>query len=135
MNLKQTAIYTLIVIAVSVATTKYLWPTVETQIRIEEKEVIKKDIRTIIRERTNPDGSTEKETEIIDRSKEKREKELEQITNKRKDWFVAAGTSINFSDAKPVYNVQVNRRIIGPIYLGGTAHTNGQVGVQIGLEF
>lgn len=135
MNWKQIAIYTVVVATISAAVTRYYWPQIQTQIKIEEKEVIKKDVRTIIRERTNPDGSTEKETEIIDKSKEKITKEYESITVKKKDWFIAGGASININDVKPVYNVQVNRRIIGPFYLGASVNTRKDVGVQIGFEF
>ncbi len=135
MKPKQLIIYTIIVAIASGAMTKYLWPNIETQIKIEEKEVIKKDIRTIIRERTNPDGSTEKETEIIDHSKEKRDKEFEQTITRKKDWYIAAGTSVNQKDLTPVYNLQVNRRILGPFYLGGQVNTKREVSVQIGFEF
>lgn len=135
MNWKNIAIYTIVVAVVSAAATRYYWPQIQTQIKIEEKEVIKKDVRTIIRERTNPDGSTEKETEIIDKSKEKITKEFQSITVKKKDWFVAGGATINIDDVKPVYNLQVNRRILGPFYLGASVNTRKDIGVQVGFEF
>ena len=90
-NLKVVAIYTLVVAALAIGVTKRLWPTVETQVRVEEKEVIKKDIRTVIKERTNSDGSIEKETVIVDNSKESTTKKFEEKTIKQNDWFVAAG--------------------------------------------
>lgn len=135
MNTKQIAIYTAIVIALSVTGTKYLWPTVQSSLKIEEKEVIKKDIITIIKEKKNPDGSTETETTITDKSKEARDKLLEQIVVKPKDWFVSGGATVNPNDLTLVYNAQVNRRIIGPVYIGATVNTRKDVGLSVGFEF
>jgi hypothetical protein len=135
MNWKNVAIYTVVVATVSAAVTRYYWPQVETQIKIEEKEVIKRDVRTIIKEITKPDGTKETETEIIDNTTESRKKELESLKLKKKDWFIAGGATVNINDVNPVYNVQVNRRILGSFYLGASVNTRKDVGVQIGFEF
>ncbi len=135
MNLKQITIYSIFLIVGTAALTRYLWPSIQTQIKIEEKEVVRNDVRTIIKERTKSDGTKETETEIIDRTIKEKDKHYTAITTKKKDWFIAGGASINPNDVRPVYNLQVNRRIIGPFYLGASVNTRKDVGLQIGAEF
>ena len=133
---KAIGIYTVVIAALAIGATKRLWPSIETQVKVEEKEVIKKDVRTIIKERTNTDGSSTKETIIVDNSKESSTKKFEQITVKKHDWFVAAGAEARLSElANPSYKLEVNRRIIGDIYVGATANTRGSVGLQVGFSF
>lgn len=133
---KSAAIYTLIVAALAVSATKRLWPTIDTKLTIQEKEVIKKDIQTVIKEVVKPDGTKETVTTIVDRSKESSKKTLEQIVTKKNDWFVAAGAEAKLNELNtPSYKVEVNRRIIGDIFVGATANTQGTVGLQIGFTF
>ncbi len=135
-NLKYLGIYTLVVVALSVTATKRLWPTIDTQIKVEEREVVKKDIKTIIKEQTNPDGSSTKETIIVDNSKESSTKKFEQITTKKNDWFVAAGAEARLNGLNdPIYRLEVNRRILGDIYVGASGRTDGTVGLQVGFSF
>jgi hypothetical protein len=135
-TLKSVAIYTLVIAALAVSATKYMWPTVQTQVKVEEKEVIKKDVRTVIKERTRPDGTTEKETVIVDNSKESSTKTFEQKIMKKNDWFVAGGVearNLQFND--PIYRVEVNRRVLGDIFVGVSANTDRSLGVQVGFSF
>ena len=135
MNYKLLGIYTLVIIAVSVGVTKRLWPTIDSQIKIEEKEVIKKDVQTIIKEIIRPDGTKETQTVIVDHSKESSTKTLEQTITKKNDWYVAAGAETKLSDLVPVYKLEVNRRVLGDIFVGATANTQGTVGLQVGFQF
>lgn len=136
LNWKAFGIYTLVVVALSVSATKRLWPTVDTQVKIEEREVIRKDIQTIIKERTNPDGSTEKETTIVDHSKESSTKKSEVIVHAKNNWFVAAGAESKLSNIEnPRYKIEVNRRVLGDIFVGASANTEGMVGLQVGFQF
>lgn len=136
LSLKTLGIYTVVVAALAVGATKSLWPTVDTKLSIQEKEVIKKDVQTVIKEVVRPDGSKETTTTIVDHSKESSTKQLEQIISKKNDWFVAAGTEARLSElSNPIYKLEVNRRIIGDIYVGATANTQGAVGVQVGFSF
>lgn len=135
-TLKSVAIYTLVIAALTVSATKYMWPTVQTQVKVEEKEVIKRDVRTVIKERTRPDGTTEKETVIVDNSKESSTKTFEQKIMKKNDWFVAAGVEArNLQFNNPIYRVEVNRRVLGDIFIGVSANTDRSLGVQVGFSF
>lgn len=136
-TLKSAIIYTLVVAALAVGITKYTWPTVQTQIKVEEKEVVKRDIRTVIKERTKADGTTERETIIVDNSKETKERVTEQKTMKKNDWFIGGGLEIRSSRqlANPIYKIEVNRRVLGDFFVGVSASTDRSLGVQIGFSF
>lgn len=136
-NLKVAAIYTVVVVALAVGATKRLWPTIDTKLTIQEKEVVKKDIQTVIKEVVRPDGTKETVTTIVDKSKESSSKTLEQIITKKNDWFVAAGIEAgSLSEiANPIYRLEVNRRVLGDIYVGVSATTNKSVGLQVGFSF
>lgn len=136
MNWKTLGIYTIVVAALAVGATKRLWPTIDTKVTVQEKEVIRKDVQTVIKEVVKPDGTKETVTTIVDKSKESSVKKSEEIVMKKNEWFVAAGAEMRLNDLQnPVYKIEANRRILGDIYLGGTVNTQGAVGVQIGFSF
>ncbi len=136
MNLKTLGIYTVVVAALAIGATKRLWPTIDTKVTVQEKEVIRKDVQTVIKEVVKPDGTKEIVTTIVDKSKESSTKKSEQIIMKKNDWFVAAGAEAKLNDLNnPVYKIEANRRILGDIFVGGTVNTQGAVGVQVGFSF
>lgn len=136
MNWKTLGIYTIVVAALAVSATKRLWPTIDTKVTVQEKEVIRKDVQTVIKEVVKPDGTKETVTTIVDKSKESSIKKSEEIVMKKNDWFVAAGAEMRLNDLQnPVYKIEANRRILGDLYLGGTVNTQGAVGIQIGFSF
>lgn len=135
MNYKLIAVYTLVIIGISVGTTKKLWPTVDKQVKIEEREVIKKDIQTVIKEVVKVDGTKETTTTIIDHTKEASERTLEKIIFKKNDWFVAAGAETKLAEIIPVYKIEANRKIFGDVFLGVTVSTQGAIGLQLGFQF
>ena len=121
MNWKTLGIYTIVVAALAVSATKRLWPTIDTKVTVQEKEVIRKDVQTVIKEVVKPDGTKETVTTIVDKSKESSIKKSEEIVMKKNDWFVAAGAEMRLNDLQnPVYKIEANRRILGGIYLGGS---------------
>ena len=135
-NYKLLGIYTLVIVALSVGITKRLWPTTQSSTKIEEREVVKKDVQTVIKEVVRPDGTKETVTTIVDHSKESSKKTLEQLVMKQNDWFVAAGAEARLNELNnPIYKLEVNRRILGDVYVGATANTQGTFGLQIGFSF
>jgi hypothetical protein len=134
-NWKTLIVYTIVIVVLSVVVTKRFWPTIDTQVKVEEKEIIKHDVRTIIKEQTNPDGSSTKETIIVDNSKEVSAKKFEQTTTKKNDWFVAAGAEATSRSLNPIYRIEVNRRVLGDVYVGVSGRTDGLIGLQIGFSF
>lgn len=136
MNYRNLAIYSLVLIALTITATKRLWPTVQSSTKIEEREVVKKDVQTVIKEVVKPDGTKETTTTIVDHSKESSKKTLEQVIAKKNDWFVAAGVEARLNNLnEPSYKIEVNRRILGDIFVGATANTQGTLGLQVGFTF
>lgn len=136
MNWKTLGIYTLVVAALAVTATKRFYPTIDTKVTVQEKEVVRKDVQTVIKEIVKPDGSKETVTTIVDKSKESSTKQSEVIVNKKNDWFVAAGAEARLNNLQdPIYKIEANRRILGDIFVGATVNTQGAVGVQVGFTF
>lgn len=100
------------------------------EIKIVEKEVIKKDVVTQIVEIVKPDGTKETKTVIVDKSTENSIKELIQSVRPR-DWLVGAYYKVN----DPAYGISVNRRVFGPVFVSVSADTQRQLSVGLGMEF
>jgi hypothetical protein len=47
------------------------------------------------------------------------------VESKPLDWLVGAGAGTAFKDAKPIYTVEVGRRIVGPFFLKGQVQGAG----------
>lgn len=117
--------------------------------KVDNKNTDKQDHKkVIIVEKKNPDGTTTKTTTITDDSDTKT---TDKITdNKTSDststkvveyskpsLFVAAMAGPNLKDLSGglTYGASVDKRFLGPIFVGGYGFTNGQFGVRLGLEF
>lgn len=50
------------------------------------------------------------------------------------NWFVTAGSGFSFYQNKQIYMLSVNRRIIGPIFIGASGSSEGSIGIHIGVE-
>ncbi len=138
MNLKSTLILALIVTIVSAGLTRYLFPRIETQTVDVVHEVIKKDIRTITKIVEKPDGTKETTIDETDKSTDKKTEKHTETTYQNKDWQVAGTAETDYTQLQEVkldYGVHIQRRILGPFYLGALINTNKQVGVSLGLEF
>lgn len=130
---------------------------VKTKIEYKEKivEIEKEKIVEVNKRRTSthiimteyPDGKKVTETFIIDESIELIEVEKEKIVykdkvivkekeiNKKKaDWLVKASMQVLPYDST-IYTLDVNRRILGPIFLGASVNTKLDTNVGVGLEF
>lgn len=99
------------------------------QIQEQEKIVEKRDVVTVVKEVVRPDGTKETVTTTEDKSVVNTKREKEVIT-KKADWFVAAGVTYDRE-----YSFEVNRRVLGDIFVGAFGTTDQQVGVKIGIEF
>lgn len=97
-----------------------------------EVEKIVKDIQTVTRIVTKPDGTKEEVTTIVDRSKENKTR-IKTIA--KTDWHVSISGAREILDPTMVYSMQVERRILGDIYLGGSISSEKQVGISVGMDF
>lgn len=112
-----------------------LFPKIEEKTVEIEKEKIVKDVVTVTKIITKPDGTKEEVTVVTDKSKESKEIKNTKIVSKP-DWHVSASAktkSIQMNDL--VYSVQVERRILGDIYLGVVGSSDKSAGLSVGFEF
>lgn len=128
----------------------------------EIKEVVKYvKVTSTVTEReittTKPDGTTVVEKEKT-RTNENTQVDSSRNTNSttdtkveakvdtktvriQRDWRVGGTVGVDFSNPFPssfgdlVYGASVERRIIGPIYLGVWGNTGKQGGISVGVEF
>lgn len=117
------------VLAGSVLFSKVKEKTVETEV-----ERVVKDVQTVIKVVTRPDGSREEVTTIVDKSKQSTDKTSTKIIAKN-GWHISASGSRTFTDSSMIYTLQVERRIIGDVFLGASVNSEKQVGLVVGLEF
>lgn len=131
---KTVLILLVITAVISAAATKFYFPNVTTKIVETQKEVTKTDVQTVIKTVTK-DGVIESTTTITDHSQKVETSKKVDITAATKDWLVSASYSTSIHTLEPIYGLQVNRRILGPAYIGALLNNKGQVGLSLGLEF
>lgn len=51
------------------------------------------------------------------------------------NWRVGGLVGVDLSGPSPAYGGQVERRIIGPVYVGAWGLSSGQAGLSVGVEF
>lgn len=98
--------------------------------QIIEKEVIKRDVQTIIKEVIRPDGSKSIETIIIDKSKETASKSVP-VFAPDKQWVVGAYYKLN----NPTYALLISRRLLGPISASAFGDLTGNLYLGVTIEF
>jgi beta-lactam-binding protein with PASTA domain len=142
MSIKTQLLTLLVIAALAYATGRYLQPA-KVEVKqvevVKEVEVIKRDVRTVIKEVERPDGTREKETVIEDRTRERTKKESETqthtvVTNLKPQWKVQGLVQLN-NIQQPTYGVGVERRIIGPVFVGAWGKQSREFGLSVSLEF
>lgn len=134
MNNKVVVVVCAACLALGLYLGKTMFATVET--KEVQKEVVRKDIVTVVKEVVRPDGTKETETISTDKSVEKSDKTVVMsAVNAAPNWFISASLERNSLDGPSVYGVQVERRILGPFSLGVRVNTEKTVGLVIGMEF
>lgn len=164
LNFKKITVLLLAAFAIGIIVGKYTIPAkvvVKTEEKIVTKEVIKwkekkvknesKDKEVVIIEIKYPDGTVRKEKRIVDKGTlridyskegskestktEERKTEVSQI-NSKYDWHVSGMVSPkDFSKDSIEYGLSVERRILGPFYLGIYGTTNRSFGGLLGVSF
>ena len=136
MTTKNTIILLILVAVASAGITRYLFPQIEFKNTETTKEVVRNDIKTEVRLVERPDGTKETITFITDKSTKKETTKSETIIAAKPQWMFDIGARAKLDDLNGlVYDLQVQRRILGPFFLGGRVSTDKSVGVSIGMEF
>jgi hypothetical protein len=96
-------------------------------------------IVTVVKEVDRPDGTKEITTTKDDNSV-KKDTSISQSEDKKAvvqpNWMVSGGVGLNFDGTMDrVYQLNVQRRILGPVFVGAYGTTKSEVGLSIGFEF
>lgn len=103
----------------------------------QEQDTTKKDVVTIIKEVTRPDGSKETTTTVTDHTKETENKQSSATVIVPVVAMNKASVSVLSSSFKDVdsYTLSYERRLAGPIWVGANYNTKQIYGLSIGMEF
>lgn len=134
MSNKNIAILMVITAIVSAGITRYYFPQLEYKNTETVKEVVKNDIKVIERTIERPDGTKETTRETIDKSVKKETSTSETLIASKNQWMFDIGARANI-DRDVYYDLQAQRRILGPFFLGARISTDKTAGVSLGMEF
>src|SRR5271166_3737388 len=125
---QKTALSLALALLVGYAFGRYAQPAkiqIQTQTVVKEVESVKHDTVTVTKEIKQPNGAVETDTTVTDKDVDVTQiqsdtKTTETITNLKPQWFATGGIGMGSgsftSGFTPIYNVSVNRRILGPVY-------------------
>lgn len=133
--MKTTLITAAIALLIGLGLGSQLFPRAAVETKEVEKVVTVKDVVTVTKVVSKNDGTTETTTTTTDKSKESKRASNTVKVNK-KEWhgsLLASTNSINMDNI--VYTVNVERRIIGELFVGASVSTDKRVGVSLGMGF
>lgn len=105
--------------------------------KVEEKEIIKKDIVTVVKEVVKKDGSKKTVTTITDKSKEKKETQISQkiiLPSFKNNRVGVHASTYDFKDVHS-YTFTYEKRITGPLWVGISYNTKQIYGLGLSYEF
>lgn len=112
--------------------------TIKTEVVTKEVEVVKHDTVTVTKEIKNLDGTVETDTVVTDKdissTKSTQDATSEKIVENQKPQWKAQGLAGLTFQGQQIYGGDLERRIIGPVFLGAWG-TNQGAGVSLSLEF
>lgn len=135
------ALAVVIVFGTGFYTAKRFSPSIKTETieKVVEKEVIKKDIQVVTR--IIKDGKVIEETTTTDKStlitdKKTDKKDITIIAApKLADWHISIATNKLVTNSEALYQLQIERRILGNIFVGGNINTKNTHMLTLGMEF
>lgn len=97
------------------------------------KTVVQKDVKTVIKRVKTSDGTVTTEIVKEDKSNSQSDttKASETIVKNEKQWKASLFTTFDTN----TYMAGIERRIIGPVFMGAWGSTKGNAGVSISIEF
>jgi hypothetical protein len=101
------------------------------------KETIKEEVaETTEHEVVKVEQAKEKETEIKKEVELKKEIQIEYSEKPaQKNWHVSGSVGLEVLSLTPLYGVGVERRIIGPFFVGARVDSNPSASLVVGFEF
>lgn len=133
--MKAIAITALIALLLGAGIGSQLFPKIKTETVETEKEVIKRDVVTVVKEVVRADGTKEIITTTTDKTKEKKDSTVTSkvLASNYHASISVITDNIQLTDLK--YQLQVEKRIIGDVFLGAVINSKKEAGLTVGLEF
>ena len=126
----------LVIAGLSAATTRYYFPQIQSKTVTVEHEVEHNNIVTVTRTIREPSGAVDTVTTVTDHSTKVEQDIKSALVAKQLNWHAGAQIGIDVHKGLiPIYGVSLDRRIFGPVTVGGFGLTNGTIGISIGLSF
>jgi len=103
---------------------------------IKQTQVVEQvRVRTVTKTVQKPDGSKEI-VQVIEDNSTKTAKGSSTVEKRLKpNWILGVSAGTRLSSFEPVYALETNRRLIGPVFAGAYGRTDGEFGFTIKLEF
>ena len=101
--------------------------------RIEEKIVTQDRIITHEHTVIAPNGNTVTDKDVVE-NRRIQDDIKKTISATQTQWRINGGISTGLT-LVPFYELGVDRRILGPIWLGLKGSSRGEIGLQVGIEF
>lgn len=134
LDYKKVIIGGILLFTLGLGTGKYISTNKTESSKTETTTETQKEI--VDRETKHPDGTIEKERIIRDVKIKTIEKErLVSIEAAKPSWNVSALAGYSVNESKLIYGLVVQKRIAGPIYVGGWGTTEKTIGLSVGYEF
>lgn len=132
---KQVISALVVVAVVSAAATRYLWPQILTKVVSVEHEVIKNNVVTVIKTVQQPGGTVETDTTITDNTITSTSIKNTSTTYQTAQWHAGLSVGSSIHTLQPVYDLRIERRLFGPVFLSAGGSTDGVARVGLAIEF
>ena len=96
--------------------------------KVETKTVVKHDTKTIVKEIERPDGTKEKQTIIVDKTKTSNKEKQSPAESK---WLFGASYNLE----QDYFKAAVSRRVLGPFFVTGEVSSKKEIFIGLTYEF
>lgn len=107
--------------------------TIKTEVQTQE-HVVTKTKTIYLKDGTKEIDTTKTETKATNTQQDSTVAKAVQLNLTRPKWHLSAGVGIDMSKGR-FYSLNVERHIVGPIFVGVLADTRQSIGVTVGIEF
>ena len=144
MNFLKTIVAGLLLVALGYGFGRYAVPAKveeQKQVDVQKSDNINKDVIVVKHEVKRPDGTiiidtTTQDKSTIVKNTNSEETDTKITTNAKPQWSIGAMAGVKYDTlAQPNYTVNIERRIIGPIFAGVYGRTDKEFGLAVHFEF
>jgi len=112
--------------------TKRFYP--DLKVEVVEKVVSKDKIVTVTKEVVRPDGTRETDTTKVEDRVKVEDKKLVVAEVKEANWHITLGSDFSLQGSQQ-FQLGIERRVLGPLFLGAYGRSDKSLGITLGFEF